>query len=61
MYDSDATSTRSERLDAVTVLFYGICVAVIACILVGLRAVDTFIGTAFRRGIRLQRETEGLV
>jgi hypothetical protein len=42
MYDSDTISTRSERLDAISVLFGGVCVAVIACILIGLRTVDTF-------------------
>lgn len=42
MDDFDAPSDRSERLDALNVLFCGVCVAVLACILIGLRAASTF-------------------
>ena len=42
MNEPDPTTIRSERLDALNVLFLGISVAVIACILIGLRVVSTF-------------------
>lgn len=42
MIEPDPTTIRSERLDAISVLFFGICVAVIAGVVIGLRALDIF-------------------